>query len=54
MEHGVVRVTQCCSGDSMVCFADCRVAVIQGVSFAFDELSVFGEFFSEIAFVKVA
>ena len=57
MDHGVVRVSHCCSGDSVVDSTDCSVAVIQTVAFsgrAFNELSVFGEIMGEIAFVKVA
>ena len=41
----------------MVGFTDCKVTVIQSVPFsgwAFDELSVFGEFLGDIAFIKVA
>lgn len=56
MDHGMVRVAQCSTGDSMICVADSGVTAIQNIlpsGRTFDKPSVFGEVAGEITFVKL-
>ena len=55
MNHDV-RVAQCSTGDGVKSIPDCGVTVIQNILLsgrAFNKLSIFRKFVSEVSFVKV-
>lgn len=55
MDHDVARVAQCITGDVMVGFLHCSVAVIQNVLHSgqvFSKLFVLGKFVAKVTFLK--
>ena len=56
VNHDVVGVAQCSTGDGVISISDCSVTVIQNIflsSRAFNKLFIFRKFMSEVSFVKV-
>jgi len=56
VNHDVVGVAQCSTGDGLIGIPDCGVIVIQYIllsGWEFNKLSIFRKLVSEISFVKV-